>query len=169
VLAAVAAVAGAAASSLDAAAPRPISVVCTFEKGVALVVEPSRRRAVITDAGRTMDQFGQPIQDPESNRLVGVLTAGGLTSYACRRVTPTRRLATTHLVGPWTARVFSRVLCGFYGKDMRIDAIPLRGGGYRLTISSPLARKSAFLAVDVRPRGRGGVSFDVQICVRLAK
>lgn len=172
VVVAVAAAAGAGSgpTSSGAATPRPVSVTCTFERGVVVVVEPRRRRAVITDAGRTVDEFGQAIQDPASNRLVGVLTSAGLTSYACRRVAPRRTaLRTTHLIGPWNARVFSRILCGFFGKDMRLDATPLRGGGYRLRISSPLATRSAFLSVELRPRNRGGISFDNEICLRLAK
>jgi hypothetical protein len=170
VVAGAATIAGVAAAAPDAAAPRAVSVVCTFEKGVAVVVEPRRRRAVITDAGRTMDQFGQAVQDPSSNRLVGVLTSRGLTSFACRPIT-TRRTATrtSHLIGPWNARVFSRVLCGFFGKEMRLDAIPLRGGGYRILMSSPLAPKSPFVSVEIGPRTRGGISFDVEACIRLAK
>jgi hypothetical protein len=167
---ALAAVVAGLASPSDAATPRPVSVTCTFEKGVAVVVEPRRRRAVITDAGRTMDQYGQAIQDPSSNRLVGTLTSTGLTAFACKRATtPRRATLTSHLIGPWTQRVFSRVLCGFFGKDMRIDAIPVRGGGYRVLISSPLAPRSPFLTVQIGPRTRGGISFDVQICARLAK
>jgi hypothetical protein len=171
----VVAVAGAGAAwalpaSSEAATPRPISVACTFEKGVVVVVEPRRRRAVITDAGRTMDQYGQAIQDPSSNRLVGTMTSSGLTAFGCRRVEPRRTaLRTSHLTGPWTSRVFSRVLCGFYGKDMRLDLTPLKGGGYRLTVTSPLAARSPFVSVDLRPRNRGGISFNIEICLRLAK
>lgn len=155
-------------ASLQAAAPRPISFFCTFEKGVVVVVEPSRRRAVVTDAGRSSDQFGQIIQDSESNRLVAVLTARAVTSYACKRVSPTRRLRTTHLLGPWTARVFSRVLCGYGGKSVRLDVFPVRGGGYRLTIAGRPSARVAFLAVEVRPRG-GGIWLEQQGCIRLSK
>jgi hypothetical protein len=174
VLGVVALAAGAAAASAatsSGAAPQRIATTCTFEKGVAVVVEPSRRRAVITDAGRTADQFGQPIQDPSSNRLVGILTARGLTTYGCRRVAATRTTPrTSHLIGPWPTRVFSRVLCGYGGKAIRLDAIPLRTGGYRLTITFPPTPKSPFLAVAVPLRGSGGgVSFDMGGCIRLGK
>jgi hypothetical protein len=98
-----------------------------------------------------------------------MLTARGLTTYACRRVSPSRRLSTAQLVGPWSARVFSRLLCGFFGKDIRFDAIPVRGGGYRVTISSPLAPKAPFVAIELRPQRRGGVSFQLESCVRLSK
>ena len=164
-----AAAAASAATSSNAAAPRALAFTCKFEKGVAVVVEPSRRRAVITDAGRTVDQYGQPVQDPSSNRLVAVLTANGLTSYGCTRVSPARTLRTTQLIGPWSARVFSRVLCGYFGKGVRLDAIPVRGGGYRMTVSSAIAPKSAFLSVEQRPRSRGGISFDMGGCIRLGK
>ena len=167
---ATAAAVAALASPSEAATPRPISVTCTFEKGIAVVVDPRRRRAVVTDAGRTMDQYGQAMQDPSSNRLVATLTSAGLTSFACARATTARRATlTSHLIGPWTQRVFSRVLCGYFGKDMRLDAIPVRGGGYRLVISSPLAPRAPFVSLQIGPRTRGGISFDVQACLRLAK
>jgi hypothetical protein len=170
VLVAAAVVAGAATPSPDAAAPRPVSLSCTFEKGVAVVVEPSRRRVVVTDAGRTVDRFGQPVQDPSSNRLVGVLTSAGFTSFSCKRTTPPRRaMLTSQLIGPWNARVFSRVLCGYFGKDIRFLATPLRGGGWRLYISSGFALRAPFVSVEMRPRTRGGISFDTQACIRLAK
>jgi hypothetical protein len=81
----------------------------------------------------------------------------------------TRRYS--HLIGPWPARVFSRALCGVFGRNIRLDVVPLRrGGGFRMTFSGIGGpRSAAFVAAEIRPRNRGGVWIDDRYCGRLGR
>jgi hypothetical protein len=160
--------AAAGASASRQATPRPIAFTCKIEKGVAVVVDPRRRQTTVIDARRTGDQYGNPVQSQESNRLVAILTPRGVSYFGgCKRVTP-RRTRTANLVGPWPARVFSRVLCGFGGPTVRFDAFPVSGGGYRLTIAPQDARSQlAAVSTTQRTRNRGGISFDLDLCIRV--
>jgi hypothetical protein len=74
------------------------------------------------------------------------------------------------LTGPWPARVFSRVLCTVGGPAVRFDAFPVSGGGYRLSIAWRITRTPyALVSTEQRPRNRGGISFDFDMCFRLGK
>jgi hypothetical protein len=159
------------ASAASHAAPRPIAFTCKFEKGIAVVVDPRRRQTTITDAGVTVDQYGQRVQSQESNRLVATVTTRAAAYFGgCKRATPARRARTSHLIGPWPARVFSRVLCTVGGPAVRFDVFPVRGGGYRLSIAWRNARLPyALVSTEQRPRNRGGISFDTNMCFRLGK
>jgi hypothetical protein len=169
VAAALTAAAGAAGSQL--ARSQPIAFTCKFEKGIAVVVEPRRRRTTIIDAGVTGDQYGNRIQSPDSTRVVAILDSRGPSFFVgCKRVTPARRARTSHLIGPWPARVFSRVLCPAGGPAVRFDAFPVAGGGYRLSIALRNTRTPyALISTEQRPRNRGGISFDLGMCFRLGK
>jgi hypothetical protein len=163
--------AAAAAGASQRVRPQPLAFTCKFEKGIAVVVEPRRRQTTITDAGVTGDQYGNRIQSPESNRLVAILGLRGVSFFGgCKRVTPVRRARTSHLTGPWPARVFSRVLCTVGGPAVRFDAFPVSGGGYRLSIAWRNTRTPyALVSTEQRPRNRGGISFDIDMCFRLGK
>jgi hypothetical protein len=170
VAAALTAAAGAAGS--QHARPQPIAFTCKFEKGIAVLVEPRRRQTTIVDAGVTGDQYGNRIQSPESNRVVAIFNSRGPSFFVgCKRVTPARRARVSHLTGPWPARVFSRVLCPAGGPAVRFDAFPVAGGGYRLSISLRSGRgiQNALVSTEQRPRNRGGISFDTEMCFRLGK
>jgi hypothetical protein len=52
---------------------------------------------------------------------------------------------------------------------MRLDAIPLKGGGYRLQVGFPRPYRTAFAAAELRPKNRGGVWFEIPLCERLIK
>jgi hypothetical protein len=160
-----------AAPASEQATRRPVAFTCKIEKGIAVIVDARRRQTTVVDAGVASDQYGERIQSPESNRLVAILNARGASYFAgCKRVTPARRARTGHLIGPWPARVFSRVLCGVGGPAVRFDAFPVSGGGYRLSISwRNLRTPYALIATDQRPRNRGGISFDPGMCFRLSK
>ena len=163
--------AAAAAAGSQHATPRPVSFTCKITKGVAVVVDPRRRHTTVTDAGRTADQYGQPAQDPSTNRLVATMTARGVSFFAgCKRAPNAKRHRTSHLIGPWPARVFSRVLCSVGGPDVRFDAFPLRGGGYRLSVAWQDRRiPYSLVSTSQQPRSRGGLSFDMNMCTRLSK
>jgi hypothetical protein len=169
VVAALTAAAGAAGS--HDARSQPIAFTCKFEKGIAVVVEPRRRQTTIVDAGVTGDQYGNRIQSPESNRLVAIMNTRSVSYFGgCKRVARARRARTSHLTGPWPARVFSRVLCTVGGPAVRFDAFPVSGGGYRLSITWGFARsQSVLVSSEQRPRNRGGISFDIDKCFRLGK
>lgn len=159
------------ASGSGQATPRPIGFTCKIEKGVVVVVDPRRRQTTVIDSGRSMDQYGQWIQSPDSNRLVAILNARGISFFGgCRRAASARRARFADLTGPWPARVFSRVLCGFGGPGVRFDAFPVRGGGYRLSIAPKDERvPRAIVSTTQRPRNRGGISFDLDLCIRVGK
>jgi hypothetical protein len=163
--------AAAGAAGSQQATPRPVGFTCKIEKGVAVVVDPRRRQTTIMDAGRTVDQYGQPVQSQESSRLVAVLSPRGASFFGgCKRSSTARRARVTHLIGPWPARVFSRVLCGLSGPAMRFDAFPVRGGGYRLSVAWRDQRVPyAMVSTTRRAGNRGGISFDVDACIRLSK
>lgn len=159
------------ASGAGQATPKPIGFTCKIEKGVVVVVDPRRRQTTVIDAGRTADQYGQPVQSQDSNRLVAILTARGVSYFGgCKRAANARRARITDLTGPWPARVFSRVLCGFGGPSVRFDAFPVSGGGYRLSIAWKDERvPRAVVSTTQRARNRGGISFDLDLCIRLGK
>ena len=164
--------AAAVAGAVPNVARTPVAFTCKIEDGLAVVVDPARRRTVISDAGITGDQYGNRIQSEDSVRPVATMNARGLSLLAgCRRVTPARRLRITRMVGPWPARVFSRVLCGVGGPGIRFDAIPI-AGGYRLTIALPGPRPGRLTpVVSTEHRGArgGGISLDLAFCFRLSK
>jgi hypothetical protein len=165
---AVLAAAGSRIEPTSAASPARTAVDCRFEKGVGVRVEPRQRRMVVYDAGTTVDEFGNVVQSQQSERIVGILTPRGFTLWAgCRRVAPAR-LRGSDLAGPWPARVFSRVLCGIYGRAVRIDALRLRGGGYRLEIAQGRPALRRVVTATLR-RNAGGISLQLPLCVRLSQ
>jgi hypothetical protein len=167
-LAIAAALAAVAAFPAGAATPARISLNCTFEDGVALVLDPAKRSLEILDAKSEANSFGGRQMSADA-KFVASLTAQRVSYVRCRRVAVRRTVPrTTHLAGPWPARVFSRVLCGIGGPGLRLDLTRLAGGGYRLVVALPTRTGGrAYAAVELRPRNRGGIWFDIPGCERL--